>query len=266
MASDTVLFEVEDHVALITLNRPESLNAMNSALSGALIDALRRVDDDPDIRVGVLTGNGRAFCAGADLKERAASGGGGGAAAGNTVAEFLNLRAENQFHARTSSKPLLAAVNGICFGGGMELALSCELRITAEGARFGLPEITRGFFPGGGGPQRLTRIIPQAMAMEMLLTGDPIDAATALRIGLVSRVVPDDQLLAEAKQLAGRIAGHAPLAVRAVKELALASPDMTLAQAMRFGGSLRWMIGQTEDSKEGPRAFAEKREPKYEGR
>jgi enoyl-CoA hydratase/carnithine racemase len=265
MANDTVLFEVEDHVALITLNRPESLNAMNRELSAALMDALNRVDDDPDIRVGVITGNGRAFCAGADLKERAASGGGGGAA-GDTVSAFLNLRAETAFNTRTSSKPLLAAVNGIAFGGGMELSLSCELRIASEGARFGLPEITRGFFPGGGGPQRLTRMVPQAMAMEMILTGDPIDARTALRIGLVSRVVPDDQLLSEAKQLAGRIAGHAPLAVRAVKEVAMASADMTLPQALRFGGTLRWMIGQTDDSKEGPRAFTEKREPNYEGR
>jgi enoyl-CoA hydratase/carnithine racemase len=265
MADESVLFEVEDHVATITLNRPESLNSMNRDLSGALMDALNRVDADPDIRVGVITGNGRAFCAGADLKERAASGGGGGAA-GDTVGEFLNLRAENAFNTRNSSKPLLAAVNGIAFGGGMELSLSCELRIASEGARFGLPEITRGFFPGGGGPQRLTRIIPQAMAMEMILTGDPIDAQTALRVGLVSRIVPDDQLLSEAKKLAGRIANHAPLAVRAVKEVAMASPDMTLAQALRFGGTLRWMIGQTDDSKEGPRAFTEKREPNYEGR
>jgi enoyl-CoA hydratase/carnithine racemase len=140
------------------------------------------------------------------------------------------------------------------------------MRICTPEARFGLPEITRGFFPGGGGPQRLMRAIPQAMAMEMILTGDPIDAATALRVGLVSRIVPADELLPTAHHIAQRIAGHAPLAVRAAKEVAQSSLDETLAHALRFGGALRWIIGQTEDAREGPRAFTERRPPRYQGR
>jgi enoyl-CoA hydratase/carnithine racemase len=163
-------------------------------------------------------------------------------------------------------KPLIAAIDGYCLAAGFELALTCDLRICTPEARFGLPEITRGFFPGGGGPQRLIRAVPQAVAMEMILTGDPIDAATALRIGLVSRLVPEDELLPIARQIAQRIAGHAPLAVKAVKEVAQTALDETLEQSLRFGSTLRWIIGQTEDAREGPRAFAERREPRYQGR
>jgi E-phenylitaconyl-CoA hydratase len=212
----------------------------------------------------VITGTGRAFSAGADLKERAqrgASGPGGG-----TPGEFFAADPAEALSTFEVRKPLVAAINGYCMGGGLELALVCDVRIAGESARLGLPEITRGFFPGAGAPQRLPRQIPSAVAMEMLLTGDPIDPEAALRWGLVSRVVPDDQLMEEAMRIARRIASHAPLAVRAVRELAHATDDMTLAQAMRFGGSLRWIIGQTEDAAEGPRAFAEKREPRYEGR
>jgi enoyl-CoA hydratase/carnithine racemase len=163
-------------------------------------------------------------------------------------------------------KPLIAAIDGYCLAAGFELALTCDIRICTPEAQFGLPEIRRGFFPGGGGPQRLIRAIPQAMAMEMILTGDPIDAPTAQRVGLVSRVVPEPELLSTASLIAQRIASHAPLAVKAVKEVAQAALDETLDQALRFGSTLRWIIGQTEDAREGPRAFAERREPRYQGR
>jgi enoyl-CoA hydratase/carnithine racemase len=163
-------------------------------------------------------------------------------------------------------KPLIAAIDGYCLAAGFELALTCDIRLCTPEARFGLPEITRGFFPGGGGPQRLIRAVPQAVAMEMILTGDPIDAATALRVGLVSRVVSEDELLPTARQIAQRIAGHAPLAVKAVKEVAQTALDETLEQSLRFGSTLRWIIGQTEDAREGPRAFAERREARYQGR
>jgi enoyl-CoA hydratase/carnithine racemase len=163
-------------------------------------------------------------------------------------------------------KPLIAAIDGPCLAGGFELALLCDMRICTPEARFGLPEIVRGFFPGGGGPQRLIRAIPQAMAMEMILTGDPIDAATARQVGLVSRIVPEADLVPTARQLAERIAGHAPLAVRAVKEVARAALDETLEQSLRFGNAMRWIIGQTEDAHEGPRAFAERRAAQYHGR
>jgi enoyl-CoA hydratase/carnithine racemase len=260
--SDTLLFDLVDHVAVITLNRPAVRNAMNRELSGALMAALQRVREDADIRVAVSTGAGSTFSAGADLKERAQS----GRAADASAASIIETSRAGGFSTLTIPKPLLAAVDGYCLAAGFELALLCDMRICTPEARFGLPEITRGFFPGGGGPQRLMRAIPQAMAMEMILTGDPIDAATALRVGLVSRIVPADELLPTARHIAQRIAGHAPLAVRAAKEVAQSALDAPLEQALRFGGALRWIIGQTEDAREGPRAFTERRPPHYQGR
>jgi E-phenylitaconyl-CoA hydratase len=262
VSSNTVRFDLQDKVALITLNRPEVRNAMNRDLSQALIEALQRVREEADIRVAVITGAGRTFSAGADLKERAQS----GRAADASVASVIETNRHPSFARIAMEKPLLAAIDGYCLAAGFELALTCDLRICTPEARFGLPEIVRGFFPGGGGPQRLIRAIPQAVAMEMLLTGDAIDASTALRVGLVSRIVPQNELLPTALQIAQRIASHAPLAVKAVKEVAQAALDETLDQALRFGSTMRWIIGQTEDAREGPRAFAERREPRYEGR
>ena len=263
MNSDTLLFDLADHVAVITLNRPAVRNAMNRELSGVLLEALQRVREDADIRVAVITGAGGTFSAGADLKERAQS---GGRAADASAASIIETGRAGGFSTLAIPKPLLAAVDGYCLAAGFELALLCDMRICTPETRFGLPEITRGFFPGGGGPQRLMRAIPQAMAMEMILSGDAIDAATALRVGLVSRIVPADELLPTARHLAQRIASHAPLAVRAAKEVAQRALDETLEQALRFGGALRWIIGQTEDAREGPRAFAERRPPHYQGR
>ena len=262
MPSDTLLFDLADKVAVITLNRPAVRNALNRELSQALMEALQRVRTDEDIRVAVLAGAGRTFCAGADLKERAQS----GRAADASVASVIETSHAASFARLPMEKPLIAAIDGYCLAAGFELALTCDIRICTPEARFGLPEITRGFFPGGGGPQRLVRAVPQAVAMEMILTGDPIDAATALRVGLVSRIVPEDELLPTARQIAQRIAGHAPLAVKAVKEVAQSALDETLEQSLRFGSTLRWIIGQTEDAREGPRAFAERREPRYQGR
>jgi enoyl-CoA hydratase/carnithine racemase len=262
VSSDTLLFDLTDKVAVITLNRPAVRNAMNRELNGALTEALQRVRDEADIRAAVITGAGRTFCAGADLKERAQV----GRVADASVASVIEASRTTGFARLAMEKPLIAAIDGYCLAAGFELALICDIRICTPDARFGLPEITRGFFPGGGGPQRLIRAIPQAIAMEMILTGDPIDAPTAQRVGLVSRIVPADELLATAGQIARRIADHAPLAVRAVKEVAQAALDETLEHSLRFGGALRWIIGQTEDAQEGPRAFAERREPRYQGR
>jgi E-phenylitaconyl-CoA hydratase len=260
--SDSLLFELTDKVAVITLNRPAVRNAMNRELSSGLIEALQRVREADDIAVAIITGAGRTFSAGADLKERAQV----GRVADASAASVIDTTHAAGFARMTVEKPLLAAIDGYCLAAGFELALLCDIRICTPEARFGLPEITRGFFPGGGGPQRLIRAIPQAMAMEMLLTGDPIDAPTALRVGLVSRIVPEAELLATARQMAQRIAGHAPLAVKAVKEVAQTALDETLEQSLRLGSALRWIIGQTEDAREGPRAFAERRAPRYEGR
>lgn len=262
MSSPTLLFDLTDHVAVITLNRPEVRNAINRELSAALLEALHRVREEDDIRVAVITGAGRTFSAGADLKERAQV----GRAADAAAASIVDANRAAGFARLAMEKPLIAAIDGYCLAAGFELALTCDIRVCTPEARIGLPEITRGFFPGGGGPQRLMRAIPQAVAMEMILTGDPIDAATALRVGLVSRIVPEPELLPTARQIAHRIAGHAPLAVKAVKEVAQAALDETLEQSLRFGSTLRWIIGQTEDAREGPRAFAERRAPRYQGR
>jgi E-phenylitaconyl-CoA hydratase len=256
------LFDLTDHVAVITLNRPEVRNAMNRELRRALVEALQRIHADPDIRAAVITGAGRTFSAGADLKERAQSGREGDA----DVASVIEASRTAGFARMALEKPVIAAIDGYCLAAGFELALICDIRICTPEARFGLPEIVRGFFPGGGGPQRLIRAIPQAVAMEMILTGDPIDAATALRVGLVSRMVPEPELLPTVRQIAQRIAGHAPLAVKAVKEVTQAALDETLEQSLRLGSALRWIIGQTEDAREGPRAFAERRAPLYRGR
>ena len=262
MSSDTVLFELTDQVAVITLNRPAVRNAMNRELGSALMEALHRVREEADIRAAVITGAGRTFCAGADLKERAQT----GRAADASVASVIEASHTTGFARMVMEKPCIAAIDGYCLAAGFELALICDIRICTPDAKFGLPEITRGFFPGGGGPQRLMRAIPQAVAMEMILTGDAIDASTAQHVGLVSRIVPADDLVTTACQIAHRIASHAPLAVRAVKEVAYAALDETLEQSLRFGGALRWIIGQTEDAREGPRAFAERRAPHYQGR
>jgi enoyl-CoA hydratase/carnithine racemase len=262
VSSDTLLFDLTDNVAIITLNRAEVRNAMNRELRRALVEAMQQVHADPDIRAAIITGAGRTFSAGADLKERAQS----GREADADVASVIQASRAAGFAGTAPEKPVIAAIDGYCLAAGFELALICDIRICTPEARFGLPEIVRGFFPGGGGPQRLIRAIPQAVAMEMILTGDPIDAATALRVGLVSRMVPEPELLPTVRQIAQRIAGHAPLAVKAVKEVTQAALDETLEQSLRLGSALRWIIGQTEDAREGPRAFAERRAPRYQGR
>jgi enoyl-CoA hydratase/carnithine racemase len=251
-----LLYEVRDGIAWVTLNRSEALNALNRAVVQGLDRAWSEIDADPAVRVAVLSGaGGRAFSAGADLKERTVTDQG--------PADF---RWAHGLRERSVRKPVIAAVDGYCFGGGFELALSCDIRIATPRAQFGLPEIRRGFFPGGGGPMRLARMIPLTNAMEMLLTGDPIDAETALRLGVISRIVPEDGLHAAAEELARRIIRNAPLAVEAVKELALRALDLPWEQVSRMSQLYRALIGTTEDAKEGPRAFVEKREPVYRGR
>ena len=254
-----VLFDVQDHVATITLNRPEQLNAIDPALARGLVEALQEVRARDDIRVALLTGNGRAFCAGADLKSRARgeSGAGGPALLFDPTAATI--------YETDPKKPLIGAINGYCLGGGFEIALTCDLLIASELAVFGLPEITLGFFPGGGAPVRLPRKIPAALANDMLFMGERIDAVTALRYGVVSRVVPHDQLLTVARAMAAKIAGNAPVAVRAMREVIHRQADLALSDALRLAGTMRYVVGLTDDAKEGPRAFVEKRTPEYRG-
>ena len=260
--ADEVLFDVNERVATITLNRPDKMNTINSALGSQLIESLIEVRNNDEIRSAVITGAGdRAFCAGADLTQ------GDGPAASAGPAGHFPANPGDRFDEFDAKKPLIAAINGHALGGGFEIALICDLRIGAENARarLGLPEITLGFFPLAGGPMRLPRAIPQAYANEMLYLGRRLSMEEALQWGVISRLVPQDQLLPTAQEMAAQVAGYAPIAVRAMKELINAQGDMTLAQANRFGGSLRWIVGQTADSKEGPRAFAEGRTPEFKG-
>jgi enoyl-CoA hydratase/carnithine racemase len=256
MNEQPLLYEVREGIAWITLNRPEALNAMNRALSDGLAKAWTEFATDPSARVAVISGaGGRAFSAGADLKERAV-----------TDQGPADVRWAHGPREQALRKPVIAAVDGYCFGGGFELALRCDIRLATTRSQFGLPEIRRGFFPGGGGPMRLARMIPLTNAMELLLTGDPIDAYEALRLGIVSRVVAPEELRANAEELARRIIRNAPLAVEAVKELALRALDLPWEPVSRMSDLYRALIGTTEDAKEGPRAFVEKREPLYRGR
>ena len=261
--SHDILFEVVEKVGVITLNRPEKKNAMNSEIVSGLMEMLNRIRTDPEIRVGIVTGAGNTFSAGADLKARAQSGGGRGE--DSSPASIIGTDFTLNWSTAQIEKPLIAAVDGFCPGAGLELALACDIRICSPKAQFGLPEITLGFFPGAGGVQRLVRTLPQSLAMETLLIGTRLDAEQAERFGLVSRVMPSDMLMKEGLSLANKIAANAPLAVRAVKEISQCSRDQSLEESLRYGSALRWAIGQTEDSKEGPRAFLEKRAPVFKG-
>lgn len=258
--TDAVLFDVSEGVATITLNRPDQMNSINGDLSAGLMDSLKQVRSRDDIRVAVLTGSGRAFCAGADLRSRA-----DGPAASSGVAGLFRTDDSVGFHEFDPKKPIIGAVNGYCLGGGFEIALACDILIASDAAQFGLPEITLGFFPLAGAPVKLPRSIPRVLANDMLFTGERISAATAKEYGIISRVVPAEELLPLAQSMAAKIASYAPLAVRSMHELLRRQGNLPEPDAQRLASTMRWAIGQTADSKEGPRAFAEKRQPVYKG-
>ncbi|HYZ63812.1 MAG TPA: enoyl-CoA hydratase-related protein [Acetobacteraceae bacterium] len=253
-------FAVQDGVATITLNRPERMNAMDAEHYQALSDAWISVRDDPAIRVAIITGAGeRAFTTGADLKSFIP--------AAPSMAELM-LTQHGQLLNRGLEvwKPVIAAVNGYCLGGGMTLLLATDIRVAAEHATFSVAEVKRGVFPANGGTQRMIRQLPHAIAMEMLLTGDAIDAPTAERWGLVNKVVPMAALMQTAVDYARRIAANAPLAVQAAKELAIRSRDVDLPTGLRLEQLMLRHLQGTEDVQEGARAFAEKRPPRFQGR
>jgi crotonobetainyl-CoA hydratase len=260
METGLVHFETRDRVAIITLNRPEVLNAINPPLRGALTDALTRFRDDPDLWVAILTGAGeRAFCAGADLKWRAQHEDQVRAPTGAGTAGFT----WPQFGCW---KPVIAAINGYAVGGGLELAMACDILIAAEHAQLGLPEPRRGLMADAGGVQRLVRRVPWNVAMGMIVTGALISAAEAYRVGLVNEVVPKEQLLATAERWAATILECSPLAVQASKQAAVQGADWPLEIAMSRNYALHQQLRQSEDFVEGPRAFTEKRKPVWTGR
>jgi E-phenylitaconyl-CoA hydratase len=254
-------YELRDGgIALITLNRPERMNALDAEHYRLLSEAWQRVRDDPAVRVAIVTGAGeRAFCTGADLKDFIP--------APEGLDQFwLTQRDQLLNRGLELWKPVIAAVDGYCLGGGMTLLLATDLRIATPSASFGLAEVKRGVIPGNGGSQRVLRQLPHAIGMELLLTGDRIDAAAAERWGLVNRVVEREHLLDEAFALAARVAANAPLAVQAAKELALRSYDVDLPTGLRFEQTILRLLQHTEDAQEGPAAFAEKRPPEFRGR
>lgn len=256
----------DGHTLVVTIDRPQARNAISLEMGRELTDAWRSFAGDDGLRVAILTGAGdKAFCAGADLKEV------GAWYASMTPLERRRLaETEPGLGGITRNldpgKPIIAAINGACLAGGLELALACDVRIASESATFGLPEVKWGLIPGAGGTQRLPRSIPESMAMEMLLTGDPIDAATALGVGLVSSVVPGDRLVDEALALARRVAGNAPLATQAVRAAARRGRDLPLSAGLRLEQHTAEPLRQTEDVQEGLGAFREKRAPEFRGR
>ncbi len=254
-----VLYDKRDRIAYVTINRPEAMNAINADVRRGLGEAFDDFRRDPETWVAIVTGTGnKAFSAGADLKEMSQR----SRAAGDFWAPIPPALTRGM----EVWKPIIAAINGYCLAGGLELALACDVRIAAEHATFALTEVMRGIIPGGGGTQRLPRTVPLGISLEMMFTGDRIDAQEAWRIGLVNRVVPAAELTGTVEALARRICRNAPLSVRAVKELAYRGRNLTLEEGLREEAKTAQIIRATEDSKEGPLAFAEKREPQWKGR
>jgi enoyl-CoA hydratase len=256
-AYETLLVANKGKVGVITLNRPHALNALNALLISELNRALDRFEADPAIGCIVITGSEKAFAAGVDIKEMQAK----------TFVEAYGSDFLAPFdrigHCR---KPIIAAVAGYALGGGCELAMSCDIIIAADNAAFGQPEITLGIMPGAGGTQRLTRLVGKSKAMEMILTGRMMDAAEAERSGLVSRVVPTDQLIDEAMKAARKIAAQSPVSIMLTKELVEAAYETTLSQGVTFERRLFHSMFALEDQKEGMAAYSEKRKPAFKGR
>jgi enoyl-CoA hydratase/carnithine racemase len=256
---ETVLYQKQGNIVIITLNRPKSLNSINRQLRRELAEAITRLDQEPDSFVGIITGAGRAFCAGRDLKERATDN-----------AQGVQARARDSMHPDSpymwpqTWKPLIAAINGYALAGGWSIAQMCDLRIAAEDAKLGITETKWSLLPPFG--TVLSRMVPLSAVLELVMTAQPITARRAYDIGFVNKVVPADQLMPEAMTIAGHIVENAPLAVQYFKELAYRGLNMSIPDISSLTYHMYDQLLTTEDSKEGPRAFAEKRKPNWQGR
>ena len=252
-----ILVTKEAGYAIVQFNRPDVLNAINISLMQEFVEALESLDKDNDVRCIVITGNEKAFAAGADIKEMA-------------DASAVEMLIRDQFarwdRIRKIKKPLIAAVSGFALGGGCELMMTCDIVIASETAKIGQPEINIGVMPGAGGTQRLTRAVGKAKAMEIVLTGKMISAAEALQWGLINKVVPIEYCLQEAKNLAKEIASKPPVAVRLAKEAVLKSFDTTIEGGLEFERKNFYLLFASEDQKEGMKAFVEKRKPEWKGK
>jgi enoyl-CoA hydratase len=260
MAFENILIERDGATAIITINRPKVLNALNTQTLDELRRAILEIKQDEGVRVVILTGAGeRSFVAGADINELAvqtAAGGREHALAGQHVFDLI----ENL------GKPVIAAINGYALGGGCELAMACTLRLAADGARLGQPEIALGLIPGYAGTQRLPRLVGRGKAMEMILGGAPISADEAQRIGLVNRVVPAAELMTEARTLAGQLAKNAPIAMRYIINAVNKGTEMPFAEACQYEATLFGLVASTDDMREGTAAFLQKRKPEFNGK
>ena len=271
MSDEKVLYEVKDKIAWITLNRPESLNAVNRDMVKAMVGFCRDAEEDPNVQVVIFKANGeRAFSVGGDIKDRARN---NAAAAEQTESPLVQRQAKHSAIPGTPA-PAIAAMNkitiallhGYTVGTGLLMALACDIRIAAEGARLGVSEVRLGFMAGSGGTQRLPRLVGIPKALEICLSGELYDAAECHRIGLVNQLVPYDQLIPAGEKMAASFMKGAPLALRYIKEAIYKGSEMTLEQGLRYESDLQSMVMQTEDAKEGPRAFVEKRPANWKGR
>ena len=260
MAFDTLLLERDGAAAIVTINRPQVLNALNAQTLDELRRAILELKDDEAVRVVIVTGAGeKAFVAGADINELAVqtpTGGREHALAGQHVFDLI----ENM------GKPVIAAINGYALGGGCELAMACTLRLAADTAKLGQPEIALGLIPGYAGTQRLPRLVGRGKAMELILTGAPIAADEALRIGLVNRVVPASDLMAEARKLGAQLASHAPIAMRYIINAVNKGVEIPFAEACQYEATLFGLVASTDDMKEGTAAFLQKRKAQFSGK
>ena len=255
MAEEAVLTEAGDGVLLITLNRPDARNAVNGALAAGVAAALDRLDGEDELQVGILTGAGKGFCAGMDLKAFVAG-----------ESPYVEGRGFAGIAQRASRKPLIAAVEGFAVAGGLEVALACDLIVAARDARLGIPEAKRSLVAAGGALLRLPRRIPYHVAMEMALTGDPISAERGYEVGLVNRVAEPGEAVATARELAAAIAANGPLALEASKRILAEAPGWPEDEQWQRQGEISGPVFGSEDAREGATAFAEKRDPVWKGR
>jgi enoyl-CoA hydratase len=256
----TLLFDARDGIAFVTINRPDKLNALNDQVVAELAQAAERVATDRNVRGAIITGSGaKAFIAGADIGDLAQQ--------GPLDGKERALRGQAMLRRwETCGKPVIAAVNGFALGGGCEFAMACHIRLASDNAKFGQPEVKLGIIPGYGGTQRLPRLVGKGRATELVLTGELIDAPEAYRIGLVNKVVPQAQLLAEAEKMMRAILARGPVAVRLALECIERGLEMPLVEGLALEANLFGLVATTRDMKEGLGAFLEKREPKFEGR